>query len=91
MVESEEESSDREVDMKSMMKTLVLITEEYNRGFKRPSFKGKYDRQEKNINYLDFEKWSLSEREEKNINYLDFEKWSLSERRSDREDRVEKE
>ena len=56
MVESEEEESfdsevdmksmmKTEVDMKSMMKTLALITKEYNRGFRRPSYRGKYERE----------------------------------------------
>ena len=34
----EEDNSEGEVDMKSIMKSLALITREYNRGFRRPSY-----------------------------------------------------
>ena len=41
----EEESSEEEMDMKSMMNTLSLITKEYNIGFRRPSYKSKYEKE----------------------------------------------
>ena len=48
VVESEGEGdSDGEVDMKSMMKTLALITKEYNRGYRRPGYRGKFEREDK--------------------------------------------
>ena len=45
--DEEKGNSDGEVDMKSMMKTLAFITKEYNRGFRRPSYKGQYEREER--------------------------------------------
>jgi len=45
--DEEEDNSEGEVDMKSIMKSLPLITREYNRGFRRPSYKGKYEREDR--------------------------------------------
>ena len=42
-----EDNSDGEVDMKSIMKSLALITREYNRGFRRPSYRGQYEREDR--------------------------------------------
>ena len=35
----EEDDSEGEVDMKNIMNSLALITREYNRGFRRPSYR----------------------------------------------------
>ena len=34
-----------EVDMKTIMKSLALITKEYNKGFRRPSYRDQYERE----------------------------------------------
>ena len=36
----EEDNTDRDVDMKSIMKSLALITREYKSGVRRPSYRG---------------------------------------------------
>ena len=43
----EEDNSEGEVDMKSIRKSLALITREYNRGFRRPSYRGQYEREDR--------------------------------------------
>ena len=43
--DEEEDNSEEEVDMKSIMKSLALITREYNKGFRRPSYRGQYERE----------------------------------------------
>ena len=45
--DDEEDNTDREVDMKSIMKSLTLITREYNRGFRRLSYRGQYEREDR--------------------------------------------
>ena len=63
MVESEyEDCSDEEVDMKSMMKTLALITIDYNRGFRRPFYRCQFEREDRGRSY---EKRTEEKREEK--------------------------
>jgi len=37
--------------MESIMKSLTLITREYNKGFKRPSYRGQYEREDRGISY----------------------------------------
>ena len=53
LVESEEEKeiSKGEVDMKSMMITLALITKEYNRGFRRPSYRRQHEKEDRGKSY----------------------------------------
>ena len=60
--DDEEDNSEGEVDMKSIMKSLALITREYNRGFRRPSYRGKYKREDIGIS---FEKKPEEEREKR--------------------------
>ena len=45
--DDEEGNSEGEDDLNIMMKTLALITRDYNRRFRRPSYRGPYEREEK--------------------------------------------
>ena len=67
MVESDNEdgSSEGEVDTKSMMKTLALSTKEYNRGFKRPSYRRENDKQDRGNNYKKTDEEKKVNREER--------------------------
>ena len=49
--DEEEDNSEGEVDMKSIMKSLALITREYNRVFKRPSYRSQYEREDRGRSY----------------------------------------
>jgi len=42
--DEEEDKSEGKVNMKSIMKSLALVTREYSRGFRRPFYTGQYDR-----------------------------------------------
>ena len=45
--DDEEDNSDGEVDMKSIIKFLTMITREYNREFRRPYYRGQYEREDR--------------------------------------------
>ena len=64
VAESDDEkgNSEGEVGLKNMTKTLSLITINYNRGFRRPSYRGPYEREDRRRSY---EKRTEEKREEK--------------------------
>jgi len=60
--DDEEGNSEGEADLKSMMKTLALITIDYNRGFRRPFYRCQFEREDRGRSY---EKRAEEKREEK--------------------------